>query len=74
MEYYPAIKKNETMPNKMGPESITRSEVSQRKTNVVWDHSFVESNFLNDTNELFFQNRNRLTVRLLGGRVEGKDT
>ena len=38
MEYYPAIKKNETMPfaaTQMGPESITLSEVSQRKTSVV---------------------------------------
>ena len=56
MEYYPAIKKNEITPfatAQMDLQSIILSEVSQRKTHVVWYHSFVESNFLNDTKELF---------------------
>ena len=41
-------------------EIIILSEVSQRKTNIIWYHSYVDSN-LKDTNELYLQNRNRLT-------------
>ena len=46
LEYHSAIKKNETMPfaaTWMDPEIITLSEVSQRKTNIMWYHLYVES-------------------------------
>ena len=46
MEYYSVIKKNEMMPTWMDLEIIILSEVSQRKTNTIWCHSYVESNFL----------------------------
>ena len=48
MEYYSAIKKNEIMlfaAKWMDLEIITLSEVRQRKTNIIWYHSYVESNF-----------------------------
>ena len=47
VDYYLAIKKNEIMPfaaTWMDPEIIILSEVSQRKTNILWDHEYVESN------------------------------
>ena len=46
MEYYSFIKKNETMPfaaTWMDLEIIILSEVSQRKTNIIWYHFYVES-------------------------------
>ena len=46
MEYYSAIKKNETLPFAamwMDLEGIMLSEISQRKTNTVWYHLYVES-------------------------------
>ena len=46
-DYYLAIKKNEIMPfaaTQTDPEIIILSEVSQRKTNILWDHEYVESN------------------------------
>ena len=48
MEYYSAIKKNEIMPffirlEIIRLEIITLSEVSQRKTNIIWYHLYVES-------------------------------
>ena len=46
MEYYSAIKKNEIIPSAatwMDLEIIILSEVSQRKTNTIWYHLYVES-------------------------------
>ena len=46
MEYYLAIKKNEIMPfaaTWMDPEIIILSEVSQRKTDIIRYHLYVES-------------------------------
>ena len=45
MEYYPALKKNEILPfptTWMDLEDIMLSEVSQRKTNTLRFHSYVE--------------------------------
>ena len=45
MEYYLAIKKNEILPfasTWIQLEGIMLSEISQRKTNIIWFHSFVE--------------------------------
>ena len=47
MEYFSAIKKNEIMPfaaTWMDLEIIVLSEVSQRKTNSIYCHLYVESN------------------------------
>ena len=44
-EYYSAIKKNEILPFAMmwlELEGIMLSEISQRKTNTRWFHSYVE--------------------------------
>ena len=38
----------------MDPEIIILSEVSQRKTNIIWHHLYVESQ-KNDTNELIYK-------------------
>ena len=46
MEYYSAIKKSKTMPfaaTWMDLEIIILSEVSQRETNFIWYHLYVES-------------------------------
>ena len=46
VEYYSAIKNNETMPfaaTCMGLESIILCKVSQIKTNIIWYHLYVES-------------------------------
>ena len=46
MKYYSAIKKNEIVPfvtTQMGLEIITLSEVSQKETNTMWYHLYVES-------------------------------
>ena len=43
MEYYLAIKKNETLPfaaTWMELEGIMLSKISQRKTNIIWLHSY----------------------------------
>ena len=45
MEYYSAIKKNEILPfatTWMELEGIKLSEISQRKTNIIWLHSYEE--------------------------------
>ena len=52
VEYYSAIKRNEIMPFSatwMDLEIIILSEVTQRKTNIIWYHLYVE---IYDTNEL----------------------
>ena len=46
VEYYSAVKKNENLPlaeRGMDLEGIMLSEISQRKTNSVWYHLYVES-------------------------------
>ena len=56
MEYYSAIKKNEIMlfaATWIDLEIIVLSEVSQRKTNIIWYHFYAESKQSN-TNELVF--------------------
>ena len=45
MDYYLAIKKNEILPlttTWMELEGIKLSEISQRKTNIIWLHSYEE--------------------------------
>ena len=57
MEYYSAIKKNETMPfaaTWMDLYTTILSAVSQTKTNIIWYHSYVESK-KDDTNELIYK-------------------
>ena len=39
----------------MDLELIILSEVSQTKINIIWYHSYVESDFLNDINELIYK-------------------
>ena len=41
----------------MDLEIIMLNEVSQRKTNIIEYHSYVESNFLNDTNEHIYKTK-----------------
>ena len=46
IEYYSAVKNNEILPFEvpwMDLEMIILSEVSQRKTNIIWYHLYVES-------------------------------
>ena len=46
----------------METETIILSEVSQRKTDIIWYHSYVETNFLKKWYKwTYLQNRNRLT-------------
>ena len=41
-------------------ETIILCEVSQKKTNTTWYHSYVESNYKNkDTDKTYLQNKNR---------------
>lgn len=57
MEYYTAIKKNGIMPfaaTWMQLEILILSELGQRKTNILWDHLYVESNE-NDTEEHIYK-------------------
>ena len=47
-DYYSAIKMNGIMPfavTWMDLETVILSEVSQRKTNVIWHHLYVESDY-----------------------------
>ena len=56
VEYYSAVKKNETLPfaaTWLDLEISLLSEVSQRKTNIIY-HLHVESN-KNDTKELIYK-------------------
>ena len=41
----------------MDLELIILSEVSQTKINIIWYHSYVESDFLNDINELIYKQK-----------------
>ena len=62
MEYYSAIKKNEIMPfaaTWMQLEIIILSEVSQKETNTIWYHLYVESKIWHKWT--YLPNRNRLT-------------
>ena len=46
MEYYLSIKKNEIMPSAatwVDLEIVILSQVSQRKTNTIWHHLYLES-------------------------------
>ena len=46
MEYYSAIKMNEIMPSAttwIDLQIVILSEISQRKTNTIWHHLYVES-------------------------------
>ena len=36
-------------------EIIMLGKVSKTKTNIIWCHSHVESNFLNDANEIIYK-------------------
>ena len=61
----------------MDMEIIRLSEVSQRKTNIIWYHFYVESR-KKSHKWTYLQNRNRLTdlenkLMVMGGRVEGRD-
>ena len=61
VEYYSTIKNNEIMPfvaTGMDLEIIGLSEVSQRKTNNIWYHLYVESKIWHKGTYLW--NRNRL--------------
>ena len=65
MKYYSAIKKNEIMPFvaiEIDLKIITLDEVSQRNTNIVWLHSYVESNFFKDKNELVYKTETDLQI------------
>ena len=58
LEYYSVMKKNEVMPFSatwMDLQIIILSEVSQRKTNIIY-HLYVESN-KNDTKELIYKTK-----------------
>ena len=58
MECYSAMKKNEIMPfaaTWVDLEIIILSEVSQKKTNTMWYHLYVEWNLKYDTNEFIYK-------------------
>ena len=81
MEYYSAIKKNEIIPfaaTWMDLEMIKLSEVSQRKTNIIWYHLYMESKIWHKWTYLWNRNRltdieNRLAVTEGEGGRGGKD-
>ena len=57
-EYYSAINMNKIMlfaATQKDLEIIRLSEVSQRKTNIIWCHLYVESKKKKDTNELIYK-------------------
>ena len=75
MEYYSAMKKNKIMPFAaawMDREIIILSEVSQRKTNIIWYHLYGGSN-KNDT-KIYLYNRNKLEVFKIKLRVTKEET
>ena len=51
MEHDSAIKKNEIMPSAAAWTDLEIMILSQRKTNIIWYHLYVESK-KNDTNKL----------------------
>ena len=54
MEYYSIIRKNEILPfaaTWMDLKGVMPSEISQRKTNTVWYHLYVESKNLQQTSQ-----------------------
>ena len=56
MEYYSAIKMNEIMPSAttwIDLQIVILSEISQRKTNTIWHHLYVESKKKVDTINLY---------------------
>ena len=64
--------KNEILPNEaiwMDLEIITVSEVSQRKTYIMWYHLYVESN-KNDTKELVYKTETDFKTSLMVTIVE----
>ena len=57
-EYYSAIKKNEVMPFSetwTDLEILVLSEVSQRKTNIIWYHLYAEPKKKKDTFEIIYK-------------------
>ena len=63
IDYYSTIKKNEVMPSAatwMNLEIIILIKVSQRKTNTMWYHLYVESKIWYKST--YLQNRNRFTI------------
>ena len=78
MEYYSAIKKNKIVPfaaTWMQPEIIILSEVSQRKTNIIWHHLYVKSKKMIQMN-LFMKQTHRHRKQTYGyqrGKVGGRD-
>ena len=46
----------------MDLEITILSEVSQRKTNIIWYHSYVESKLKTDTNELIYKTETDLQI------------
>ena len=58
VKYYSVIKNNEIVPfaaTWMDTEIIILSEVSPRKTNIIWYHLYVEYFLKNDTNEFIYE-------------------
>ena len=79
MEYYSGIKNNEITPfatTQMDLEIIILSEVSQKETNIIWNHLYVESKkwykwtYLQNRNSLT-DIKNKLTVTKGEGEEEG---
>ena len=75
VEYYSAVKKNENLPlaeRGMDLEGIMLSEISQRKTNSVWYHLYVESKKYNElvniTNRLTDTESKQVVTSGGGGR------
>ena len=56
----------------MDLEIIMLNEVSQRKTNIIEYHSYVESNFLNDTNEHIYKTKTNFWLPKGKCQGEGK--
>ena len=46
---------NNAICNNMDGPRDYHTKVSQTKTNIIWYHSYVESNLKNDTNELIYK-------------------